>query len=68
MMNESNVFSIFSSVSTSKCFFLFEVIFLLRLDSEASKSVLVIKFTCASLALKTLAARVLNSGVVIYLS
>ena len=68
MMNESNVFSIFSPFSTSKCFVLFEVIFLLRLDSEASKSVLVIKFTCASLALKTLAARALNSGVVIYLS
>ena len=44
------------------------VIFLLRLDSLASKSVFVIKFACANLALKTLAAKVLNSGVVIYLS
>ena len=43
------------------------VIFLLRLDSLASKSVFVIKFACANLALKT-AAKVLNSGGVIYLS
>ena len=41
---------------------------MLRLDSLASKSVFVIKFACANLALKTLAAKVLNSGVVIYLS
>ena len=52
----------------SKCFDLFEVIFLLRLDSLASKSVFVIKFACPNLALKTSAAKVLNSGVVIYLS
>ena len=43
---------------------LFEVIFLLRLDSLPSKSVLVIVFACANLALKILAAKVLNSGVV----
>ena len=43
------------------------VIFLLKLDSLASKSVFVIKFACAKLALKTLAAKALNSGVVIYL-
>ena len=43
-------------------------IFLLRLDNLASKSVFVIKFACANLALKTSAAKVLNSGVVIYLS
>ena len=42
--------------------------FLLRLDSLASKSVLVIKFACANLALKTLAAKVLNSEVATYLS
>ena len=42
--------------------------FLLRLISLASKSVFVIKFACANLALKTSAAKVLNSGVVIYLS
>ena len=41
--------------------------FLLRLDSLVSKSVFVIKAACANLALKTLAAKVLNSGVVIYL-
>ena len=44
------------------------VMFLLKLDSLASKSVFVIKFACDNLALKTLAAKVLNSGVVIYLS
>ena len=49
-------------------FDLFEVIFPLRLDSLASKSVFAIKFACANLALKTSAAKVLNSGVVIYLS
>ena len=42
--------------------------FLLRLDSLVSKSVFVIKFACANRALKTSAAKVLNSGVVIYLS
>ena len=47
---------------------MFEVIFLLRLDNLASKSVLVIKFACANFALKTLVAKVLNYGVVIYLS
>ena len=47
---------------------LFAVIFLLRLDNLASKLVFVIKFACANLALKTSAAKVLNSGVVIYLS
>ena len=44
------------------------VSFLLRFDSLASKSVFVIKFACANLALKTSTAKVLNSGVVIYLS
>ena len=44
------------------------VIFPLRFDSLTSKSVFVIKFACANLALKTSAAKVLNSGVVIYLS
>ena len=42
--------------------------FLLRLNSLASKSVFVIGFACANLALKRLAAKVVNSGVVIYLS
>ena len=49
-------------------FFLFAVTFLLRLNSLASKSVFAIKFACTNLELKTLAAKVLNSGVVIYLS
>ena len=40
--------------------------FLLRLDNLALKSVFVIKFACANLALKTSAAKVLNCGVVIY--
>ena len=47
---------------------MFLVIFLLRLGNLVSKSVFVIKLACANLALKTLAAKVLNSGVVIYLS
>ena len=41
--------------------------FLLRLDLS-SKSVFVIKFACANLVLKTLAAKVLNSEVATYLS
>ena len=40
---------------------------MLRLGSLGSKSVFVIKFACANLALKTSVAKVLNSGVVIYL-
>ena len=43
------------------------LIFLLRLDSLALKFVFVIKFACVNLALKSLAAKVLKSGVVIYL-
>ena len=42
--------------------------FMLRLDSLASKSVFVIKLACANLALKTSAAKVLNSGIAKYLS
>ena len=49
-------------------FCLISSIFLLRLDNLASKSVFVIKFACANLALKTLAAKVLNSEVATYLS
>ena len=59
-------FCLFNLFSPSKCIDLFEVIFLLRLDSLASKSIFVIKFACANLELKILAAKVLNSGVVIY--
>ena len=58
----------FNLFSTSKCFDLFEVIFLLRLDSLASKFAFVIKFAYANLALKTSVAKALNSGVVTYLS
>ena len=65
---EPNVFSFFNSFSASKCFDLFEVLLILRLYSLASKSVFIIKFACANLALKALAAEVLNSRVVIYLS
>ena len=58
----------FNSFSTSKFFVLFEVIFLLRLNSIASKSVIVIKFACANFALKTLVAKTLNFELVMYLS
>ena len=58
----------FNSFSTSKCFDLLDVIFLLRLDSLASNSIFVIKVACANLELKIQAAKLLNSGVVIYLS
>ena len=61
MKLESKVFNLFNLFSTSKCFVLFEVIFLLRFDNLASKSVLVIKLACSSLALKTSAANLLNS-------
>ena len=62
------VFDLFNSLSTSKCFILFWVIFLLRLNNLVSKSVFVIKLACASLALKTSPANLLNSEVAIYLS
>ena len=42
--------------------------FLLILNSLASKLVFVIKFACANLAVKLSAVSLLNSGVVIYLS
>ena len=64
----SNVSNFVNSFSTSKCYVSFEVIFLLKLDSLASKSVFVIKFAYANLAAKFSAANLLNSGVVIYLS
>ena len=44
-----------------KCFDLFAVIFLLRFYNLASKSVLVIEFACANLALKVSAVNLLNS-------
>ena len=66
-INRIKFFSCFNSYSTSKCFELFEVIFLLRFDSLVSKSDFVTKFACANVALKTSADKVLNAGVAIYL-
>ena len=43
-------------------------ILLSRFDAVLSKIVFVTKFACANIAFKTSAAKVLNSGVVIYLS
>ena len=63
-----NDFNCFDSFSGSKCFVLFEIISLLKLDSLASKSVFVIRFACANLAAKFSADNLLNSGLVIYLS
>ena len=57
-----------SKIDLVKRFVLFAVIFLLRLDRLASKSVFVTKFPCANLALKKSAAKVLNSAVLISLS
>ena len=61
-------FHFLNSFSTSKFFDLFAVIFLLKLDNLASKFVFVIELPCANLVLKTSAAKILNSEVVIYLS
>ena len=47
---------------------LFAITFLLRSVSLALKYAFVTKFACANLALKISAAKVLNSGVAIYLS
>ena len=60
--------ALFNSFSTSKCFVLLVVIFILKLNSLASKSVFFIIFAYANLALKTSAAKVLDCGVVMYLS
>ena len=49
-------------------FYLFAVIFLLRLNNLASKSVFVIKFACANHAVKTSGDKVLNSKTATYLS
>ena len=64
-IKSSNFLNLFSK---SKFFDLLAVIYLLRLDNLPSKSVFVIKFVCPNLALKTLAAEVLNSEVATYLS
>ena len=49
-------------------FVLFAAILLLKLDTVLSKSVFTTKFARFNLVLKTPAAKVLNSRVVIYLS
>ena len=49
-------------------FVLFAAILLLRLDTVLSDFVFATKFACVNLPLKTSGAKVLNSGVVIYLS
>ena len=61
-------FYLFISFSIDSFFVLFAAIFLLRLDTVLSKSVFATKFARANLALKTSAAKVLNSEVVICLS
>ena len=58
----------FNSISTSKCFVLFELFFWLRLFNLVSKYVFVTKFACANPASKNSPESLLNSGVVIYLS
>ena len=55
-------------ITTSKCFALFELIFLLRLVSLASKSVYVTKFACANFALNFPVVNLFNSEVVMYSS
>ena len=62
------IFQLIQFILTSKFPVLVSVIFLLRLENLASKSVFVIKLACANLALKTSAANLLNSEVSIYLS
>ena len=59
---------VFKSFSASKCFILLELIALLMLFSLLSKSAFVTKFACANIAVETPADKLLNSGVVMYLS
>ena len=68
IQNNSCVFSFLNSFSIDLFFVLFSAILLSRLDIALSKSVFATKFACAYVALKTSATKVLNSGVVIYLS
>ena len=58
----------FSLFSTSRCMVLFAIILLLRLFSLVPKSIFVTKSACANLPVKTPAAKLLNSRVVMYLS
>ena len=57
-----------NSFSTSRCFVLFELIFLLIFCILVSKSAFVTESVYTNLAVKTPAAKLLNSGVVMYLS
>ena len=61
-------FYFLNSFLTSNCFPLFQLIVLLRLCSLVSKSVFVTKFPSANLKVKVPAAKLLNSGVLMYLS
>ena len=61
------MFLAFNSFSIDSFFVLFAAVLLSRLDTVLTKTAFVTKFACANLALKTLAATLLNSGVVIYL-
>ena len=65
---KSSVFSFSISFSIDSFFVLIAAILLLRLGTLLSKSVFATKFARFNLALKASAAKVLNSGVVIYLS
>ena len=65
---KSRVFSLFNSFSIDTFLVLFAAILLWKLDTVLSKFVFATKFTCFNPALKTSAAKLLNSGVVIYLS
>ena len=49
-------------------FFLFELIFLLRLMSLVSKSLFITKFACANLAANFFTVKLVHSEVVIHLS
>ena len=61
--------SFFSSFSTSKCLVLFLVnLSLISFNLESNSGFLIESICAANLALKASAAKVLNSGVVIYLS
>ena len=68
LANKISVFSFFNSFLIHSFFVLFATILLLRINTLLSKFVFATKFARANLALKTSAAKVLNSGVVTYLS
>ena len=67
-VTQIKVFNFLNSFSIHSFFVLFVAILVSRLDTESSKLVFATELTCANLTLKTSAAKLLNSGVVIYLS